>query len=100
MMTGMHPILSEQLGAAHRGELRRLAAAHSYPSTGAARSGPHPHSRLAGARRGFGTLLIRAGQRIAPVLDGTFSPVEDRTGRATVVPCPPLPSMRRSATPF
>ncbi len=63
----MNPWIHEQLGAAHREELRRVAAAGIYPSD-ESRSDqglrPSAHRALHEARRSLGSLLIRAGSRV------------------------------------
>jgi hypothetical protein len=63
----MNPWITEQLGAAHRNELRRVAARNIYPDV--ERSGTP--ARTAGrrrpvrhARRTVGALLIRIGGRV------------------------------------
>ncbi len=64
-MTGMHPWMSEQLGAVHRDELLKGAARHNEfrraVPTGSARR------TVASVRRGLGSLLIRAGGRVGGV---------------------------------
>ena len=52
----MHPYLSEQLGAAHRQDLLRVAASRNY------RTGDRV--LWAGARRRTGVFLVRVGQRL------------------------------------
>ena len=52
----MHPYLSEQLGAAHRQELLRVAASRNYRTD--------DRVLWAGARRRTGVFLVRAGHRL------------------------------------
>jgi hypothetical protein len=63
----MNPWITEQLGAAHRDELRRAAARNMYPvvewgDTPARSAGLRPTVRH--ARRAAGALLIRIGGRV------------------------------------
>ena len=71
----MHPYLSEQLGAAHRENLLRVAASRNYYRDN--RLPTHwdallAHVHLAPVRRRTGTLLVRAGQRLGG-FDSSFS---------------------------
>ena len=63
----MHPYLSEQLGAAHRENLLRVAASRNYYRDNRM---PTQWDRIvdqihwASARRRTGTILVRTGQRL------------------------------------
>lgn len=63
----MHPYLSEQLGAAHRESLLRVAASrnfyrdHRLPADW---DRFFSHAHWASARRRTGVMLVRAGQRL------------------------------------
>jgi hypothetical protein len=63
----MHPYLSEQLGAAHRADLLRVAASRNYyldhrlPTRWDAFLA---HAQVGAARRRTGAMLVRAGQRL------------------------------------
>ena len=63
----MHPYLSEQLGAAHRDELLRVAASRNYYRDNRLPTrwdGLVAYVHWASARRRTGALLVRAGQRL------------------------------------
>lgn len=71
----MHPYVSEQLGAAHRENLLRVAASRNYYRDD--RLPTHwdalvAHVHLAPVRRVTGTWLVRAGQRLGG-LDSSFN---------------------------
>jgi hypothetical protein len=51
-LVNMNPWMNEQLGEAHRADLRRVAEQHAF------RSGPRQ------ARRRVGWMLVRAGSRV------------------------------------
>ena len=66
----MHPYMSEQLGAAHRENLLRVAASRNYYRDH--RLPTHwdrlvDHVHWASARRRTGFMLVRAGQRLGGI---------------------------------
>ena len=66
----MNPWISEQLGGAHRAEMRRVARRPIFtPSAGTDSDHPrHPLlAAVTGARRSVGVLLIRVGARLGGV---------------------------------
>ena len=76
----MHPYLSQQLGAAHRENLVRVAASRNFYRDNrlpthwdalVAQAQAHAHAPVRSARQRTGALLVRAGQRLGGL--DTFS---------------------------